>query len=106
VCFRAVIPARVRPLSRQKWRHFIPPLTPQEGFQSTPLKSPLRDPLAGLRRGRIQFTKHLPACRPARQHHLVLGMAGFGVITEGQSFVASEGACDWAISEATWTLAL
>lgn len=27
VCFRALIPAHVRPLSRQKWRHFIPPLT-------------------------------------------------------------------------------
>jgi len=30
-------------------------LPPQEGFQSTPLKSPLRDPPGG----HIQFTKHL-----------------------------------------------
>ena len=40
-------------------------LPPQEGFQSTPLKSPLRDPPGGASRGgHFQFT--LPACRPAR----------------------------------------
>jgi hypothetical protein len=40
-------------------------LPPQEGFQSAPLKSPLRDPPAA-RASHIQSKKYLPESRAAR----------------------------------------
>jgi hypothetical protein len=61
-------------------------LPPQEGFQSAPLKSPLRDPPARpwLHR-KVEVLAGMPA--GTVKHHLVLGMvplAGFEVITDGR----------------------
>ena len=61
-------------------------LPPQEGFQSTPLKSPLRDPPAGpVAASKSGSTCGMPA--GTVKHLLVLGMvplAGFEVIIDGR----------------------
>jgi hypothetical protein len=62
-------------------------LPPQEGFQSAPLKSPLRDPPYGSP-GDTFTSKALAGMLAGTvKHHLVLGMAplaGFEVITDGR----------------------
>jgi hypothetical protein len=56
--------SRTLPASKLRWQASMLRLPPQEGFQSAPLKSPLRDPPAG--QAGFEPEKYLPDQRLVR----------------------------------------